>query len=433
MAKKRVLVFPCGTEIANEIISSLNHNKTFETVLASSVAGTYCDFWGKPVYLLPYVTSELFLDELNKIIESQQISFIFPAHDDAALVLSQLSDLLKAKLVGQNNQVTEIVRFKDRTYDFFYNFLPLPKIFENFDKVSTLPVFVKPKKGQGSFNTFLIKTKIDADRFLDQYNPQDFVIMEYLPGDEYTIDCFSETGKLVYYGARTREKTIKGISVVSFLVEDAFLNHQFEDYATTISTKMNMHGVWFYQMKKDRDGNLRLLEIGPRVAGTMMLNRARGVNLVEMALYQSAGFSISTSYNSQTNVGVGRALAPVYKHTYSYTALYVDFDDTLYLDESFINTDLMKLIFQCKNRHIPVHLITKNQKNNLNQVLEQYGLINVFSSIIQINPGEKKVAFMETGSMLIDDSFAERKEAIEAGFYALGVDAVNVLFERRDS
>jgi len=40
--KKKVLVFPCGTEIANEIIASLEKNKIFEVVLASSESQSYC-------------------------------------------------------------------------------------------------------------------------------------------------------------------------------------------------------------------------------------------------------------------------------------------------------------------------------------------------------------------------------------------------------
>jgi predicted ATP-grasp superfamily ATP-dependent carboligase len=430
MTKAKVLVFPCGTEIANEIFASLHQNKTFDVVLASSVSGTYCDFRGKDIHLLPYVTDEKFFDELCNLVKREQISYIFPAHDDAALVFSQLSEKIDAKIIGQSCKINEIVRYKDRTYDYFRNNLPIPQIYQSLDDVLTYPVFVKPKKGQGSFSAFPILNKTEAKRFSIQYDPQDFVIMEFLQGDEYTIDCFSDKGKLVYFSARTREKTTNGISVISFLVDDAFLISQFKKYAGIISESVSMHGVWFFQMKKDRAGNLKLLEIGPRVAGTMMLNRARGVNLVEMALYQSAGFDVSIAHNSQVGVGVGRALAPVFLHKYIYSALYVDFDDTLYLDDSFVNTDLIKLIFQCKNKYIPVHLITKNQKKNLEHVLTEYGLRSVFSSIIHLNSNDRKSDFMVGRAMLIDDSFKERKEAIEAGFYALSVDAVNVLFEQ---
>ena len=430
MTKAKVLVFPCGTEIANEIFASLYQNKTFDVVLASSISGTYCDFRGKNVHLLPYVTDENFLEELCNLVRKEQISYIIPAHDDAALVLSQLSKKIDARIIGQSQNINEIVRYKDRTYDYFLNDLPIPKIYQSLDDVLVYPVFVKPKKGQGSISAFPILNKNEAKRFTIQYNPQDFVIMEYLQGGEYTIDCFSDNGKLVYCCPRTREKTVNGISVISFMVEDTFLSSQFEQYAKIISEKLGMHGVWFYQMKKDKTEKLKLLEVGPRVAGTMMLNRARGVNLVEMALYQSAGFDISVAHNSQIGVAVGRALAPIFLHRYAYSALYIDFDDTLYLDDSRVNTDLIKLIFQCKNKHIPVHLITKHHKKKLDHVLTEYGLYSVFSSIIHLNSKDRKSDFMIGQSMLIDDSYKERKEAIDAGFSALSVDAINVLFEQ---
>lgn len=426
--KKRVLIFPSGTEIANEIIASLQHNKAFELVFASSEMDSFCSFRSQNTFFLPFVTSQFFLNEVNQLVSDQKVDFIVPAHDDVAFGLSQMELDINAKIIGQSFKVNNILRFKDKTYEFFKNLLPLGAIYSTEHPLNDFPVFVKPKKGQGSLNAFSIKDEIEYQHFIESFQADDFVIMEEFPGEEYTIDCFSDQGGLLYAGARTRDKAIQGISVSSRFVDDNELNEKFIKYAEIISKALNLHGLWFYQMKKTSKGILKLLEVAPRVSGTMMLNRARGINFVELALYQAQGYRVEVISNS-VQVSVGRSLEPVYNHNYQFDNLYVDFDDTLFLDESYINIGLMKLIFQCKNKSIPIHLITKNKKNNLSKVLHAYGITNIFDSIIHLTNEDCKVDYMESSGILIDDSFVERKQAIKAGIYALGIDAVNTLIE----
>jgi hypothetical protein len=420
-----VLVFPCGTEIANEIIHALKYNKYFKVKLASSEKMSYCNFRNQHIHFLPYVTNENFLRELKKIVSEENIDFIVPAHDDVAFALSQIEDDIEINIIGQNVKINEIVRFKDKTYAYFKDTLPIADMYEKESDI-VFPIFVKPKRGQGSQDSFLIKDQSEFDRFKALYRADDFVWMEYLEGEEFTIDCFSDNGELLYAGGRTREKMTRGISVQSTFVTDSILNEQFQIYADIISRKMQMHGLWFYQMKRDINGSLKLLEIGSRVSGTMMLNRARGVNFVELALFQKLGFSVEVVFNNM-EVSLGRALVPKYKTNLEYENLYIDFDDTLFLDESYINADLMKLIFQAKNENKKVYLITKNKKNNLTKALHQFGISHIFDDILHINDTDKKVHYMKQNSLLVDDSFQERKEAIKSGFYAFGNDALDVL------
>ncbi len=426
MQKYNVLIFPCGTEIANEVINSLANNKYFKTKFASSEIDSYCTFNGQEVHYLPYVTDKSFENHLMNIIKNEKIDFIVPAHDDVAFALSQI-EKIETKVIGQSRFINELVRFKDKTYKYFKNIIPIADIYKDENEI-IFPCFIKPKKGQGSQNAFLVKNKQDFEYYKTRYRLNEFIFMEYLSQEEFTIDCFSHKGNLLYAGGRTREKTTRGISVKSTFISDKFLNQKFHEYANIISQKLNMHGVWFYQMKLDKEGKLKLLEIGPRVSGTMMLNRARGVNFIELALYQKLGYDVEVIYND-IEVSLGRALVPKYKTNIEYKRLYVDFDDTLLIDEKYINSDLMKLIFQVKNENKEVILITKNKKNNLSKILHKFGITNLFDDIIHIKDSDKKINYMIMNSLLIDDSFAERKEAIENGIYAIGIDNINVLFK----
>lgn len=428
MKNYNVLVFPCGTEIANEIINSLKSNKYFKLLFASSEGTSYCNFRAKEISVLPYVTDDNFLNELKNLIFTKQVDFIIPAHDDVAFTLSQIENFIQAQIIGQSKFVNDVVRFKDVTYEYFHDILPLGKVFDSQPIEEEFPIFVKPKRGQGSFNSYKLVSSDEFISFFHQNNINDFVVMEYLSGEEFTIDCLSDNGNLLYFGARTREKTSRGISIQSTFITDKKLNEQFEKYAKIITENLNMNGIWFYQMKFDKYNDLKLLEIGPRVSGTMMLNRARGVNFIELALYQKLGFDIEVIFND-IEISLARALIPVYKHKIQYENLYIDFDDTLFLEERYINQDIVKLIFQTKNQDKNVYLITKNKKFNLTKTLHKFGITNIFDEIIHIHENEKKADYMKTNSLLIDDSFVERKEAKFAGHYVFGLDNFNILME----
>ena len=272
MKEYNILIFPCGTEIANEIINSLVNHKYFKLCFASSESASYCHFRNQEIDILPFVTDKNFESKLSDIVEKKNIDFIIPAHDDVAYVLSQIEKNLKAKVIGQSKQVNDIVRFKDLTYDYFGGILPLARIYKSEPNLMDFPLFTKPKKGQGSLNAEKLNTIDEYNNFFSINNRNDFVLMEYLTGQEFTIDCFSDNANLLYYGARTREKITRGISVQSTFVNDKVLNAQFSKYAQIISKSLNISGIWFYQMKFDKNNELQLLEIGPRVSGTMRGN-----------------------------------------------------------------------------------------------------------------------------------------------------------------
>lgn len=246
MKQYNVLVFPCGTEIANEIISALENNKYFRLYFSSSDDRTYCNYLGKPVYKLPYVNEVNFISELRDLVNRLKIDFIIPANDDVALILSQTEDL-EPIVVGQSREVNEIVRFKDKTYEYFSDILPIAKIYKCEEDLE-FPIFVKPKRGHGSKKSFVIKNMREFRSFKELYSFDDFVYMEFLEGDEFTIDCFSDNGNLLYSGARLRERIKRGISVQSAYVTDDKLQKIFRNFAEKISNKLNLHGLWFYQM-----------------------------------------------------------------------------------------------------------------------------------------------------------------------------------------
>jgi hypothetical protein len=235
------------------------------------------------------------------------------------------------------------------------------------------------------------------------------LILEYLSGDEFTIDCFCDRQDgLLFCGGRKRVRTRSGISVASELVGDK----QFLDYAKAIAEIIEFHGAWFFQLKKDAKGMYKLLEVAPRIAGAMAIHRVLGINFPLLSIYEQERIPIKIMTN-QCNVIMDRAFINRYKHDIAYNTVYVDLDDTLILKNQ-VNLQLVRFLYQCINRRVKVILMTRHD-GDLEQVLRKHRLSGLFDEVLHLDRSTAKSAFISDASgIFIDDSFSERQEASQS-------------------
>jgi len=403
---KRTLVFPGGTEIGLEIYKSLVNCKEVILYSAGSDVPNHAPYVFKRHLFVPDIYSGDWLAVLNRIIAEHKIEYIFPAHDDVIIALAQNEEKVNAKIVSSPLATCQICRSKLKTYERFKHLLPVPKTFKNISDIESFPVFVKPDRGQGSINTYKAVDKDTLRAFLKII--PDPIIMEYLPGKEYTIDCFSHRKYgLLFCSGRERISIKSGISMASKPVE----NNIFYEYANIISNELELYGAWFFQLKADGSGKLKLLEIAPRISGTMATHRVLGVNFPLLSIYEKEGFDIEIMINSY-EVEINRSLQNRYKHNIKYKNVYVDLDDTLILNNR-INTQLIKFLYQCLNNGHRIILITRTV-NDIKTVLDKFRINGLFDEIICLKKGESKADYIKPeDSIFIDDSFSERKEVFE--------------------
>ncbi|GJM70147.1 hypothetical protein HMSSN036_23630 [Paenibacillus macerans] len=227
--KKNVLVFPCGSEIGLEINRALANSIHVELFGGSSVLNH-----GKYVYKnfidgLPFVDSPYFIEELNNVVDKYNIDLIYPAHDSVLLELSKRSNELKCNVVASSYETCSICRSKGKTYHLFEDKLSTPKVYSDSTTIDSYPVFLKPDIGEGARGTKIAYSKEDVDFYISKNNS--LLILEYLPGKEYTIDCFTDgRGELRFVGGRERAR-IQGISVHTTPVSDT----RFFELATIIN------------------------------------------------------------------------------------------------------------------------------------------------------------------------------------------------------
>ncbi len=399
--KLNILVFPGGTEIGMEIHKGLSQCKDIRIFSAGADVTNHAPYVFAQHDVVPNVDDPSWMVSLNKIVTKHKIDYIYPAHDDVVVALAQNARKLNAKIVSSPLQTCSVTRSKSKTYDLMSDVIPTPGIYGNLETIE-YPVFVKPDKGQGSQHTHLVTNSEQLHQLLRE--DREYIVIENLPGEEYTVDCFSDReAGLLFCGGRQRIKTKSGISVASKSVQ----NDEFVAYADAISKKLTFYGAWFFQLKKDRHGINKLLEIAPRIAGTMAVHRVQGVNFALLSIYEQARVPVEILM-SNGGIEISRALVNRYSCQPNYSAAYVDLDDTLILN-GMVNVCLIRFLYQCINKGIRVNLITKHS-DDLNQTLEKYRLAEIFDEVIHLEQSDDKAEYIrENDAILIDDSFDERK------------------------
>lgn len=406
--KKRVAVFPAGSEIGLEINRALKYSTHFEVYGFTSVADHSAYVYKNYVEGLPYYTKPDFIEKLNQVLEKYQIDFLYPALDDLLLYLTEHEDEIHAKVVTSDLNTIQICRSKEKTYDFFADCEFVPKSYHSIEEIEEYPVFIKPDIGQGSQGAKLIHNQKELEYALEENRK--IVICEYLSGEEYTIDCFTDNkGKLIVSKMRNRNRVRTGISVNSRLLP---MSEEVNKIAEKINERLRLRGAWFFQLKRGEKGEFRLLEIAPRIAGTMGLSRNTGVNYPLLTLFTAMGRDISIIHNDY-GLEVDRAFISRFKTDIQYDTVYVDLDDTIVLGEK-VNTFLMMFLYQCVNEKKKIILITKHLRVVKDTLEHNRISLKLFDEIIHLKDEDKKSAHMtEEKAIFIDDSFAERKDVAD--------------------
>ncbi|MBQ5522502.1 MAG: ATP-grasp domain-containing protein, partial [Oscillospiraceae bacterium] len=423
---KNILVFPAGTEIAFEIHDALKNSKFVRLFGATSVP-CHAEFvFQTCVTGLPFVDDPALIPALNRVIDAYGIDYVYPAHDSALLRFSEERDALHAKVVASARETVGICRSKTRTYRFLRGAPYLPAFYGSPDEIPGYPVFIKPAVGQGSQGARIIRDRSHLEEALSE--GQEYTICEYLPGEELTVDCFTDRhGSLLVVSPRSRERIRAGIAVRS---RNLPLTEDLQSIAEDINRRLSFNGAWFFQVKKNAAGQFRLLEIAPRIAGTMGLTRNLGINMPLLTLYNFWGIDVSLIPNRE-DLLLDRAFISRFQTDLSYSSVYVDFDDTLIV-RGKVNAFLMMFLYQAFNQGKRLCLLTRHSTDIFADLEKACIPSSLFSEIIRLDEAGAKTDYIAPDSIFIDDSFSERKRVRDAlGIPVFDLDMVESLIDWR--
>lgn len=426
MEEKNILIFPAGSEIGLEIFNALKYQKYLQ-VFGGTSGEDHTQYLYKNIIRLPYISDEDFIDKLNEQIEKYNIDYIFPAYDFVQCCLMEHAQKIHACIISAKREVVSICRNKQKTYEFLGDVWYRPKFYNDINSVATYPVFIKPKEGQGSEGVHKVMNEKELVYYLQ--NDNTYVICEYLGGKEYTVDCFTdEMGTLRISKTRIRNKIKNGISVAAEIVED---DSEFVRIAEDLNSRFDFRGAWFFQVKRNEAGCLKLLEVSPRISGTMGLSRNMGINFPMLSLYLHMGIHVEIVDNDYS-IAVDRSLISRYKIDIEYDTAYVDFDDTLII-KGKVNVKLLAFLYQLKNNAKKIVLLTKHVGDIYEELEKYYIDKRIFNEIILMDKTQNKADYIDNNnSIFIDDSFMERKKVyIAKQIPVFDLDSVEALIDWR--
>ncbi|WP_296876840.1 ATP-grasp domain-containing protein [Thomasclavelia sp.] len=424
MAKDNILIFPAGTEISFEIFNALKNSKFVTLFGGTSIDDHSLMVYERIITGFPFVDDPDFIPFLNKIIDKYDIDYVYPAHDSVVMNLTENREKINANIITTELETVEICRSKEKTYKYLKDENFIPEIYSACE-CKKFPVFLKPKVGQGSKGARIIWSKEE----LKIYYTDTDIICEYLPGEEITVDCYTGCrNELKVISPRSRLRIRNGIAVKS---ENIKLTDEIRQIAEIINSRFKFLGAWFFQLKRDSADNYKLLEISPRIPGTMGLSRNRGINFPLLSIYANKGIDCSIITNDYSIV-LDRAFINRYKLNINYNKVYVDLDDTLIINEK-INVTLMSYLYQCINKNISIFLLTRHAKN-VDATLKKHKISKeIFENIYHIGSAKSKAEYIDPkNSIFIDDSFAERNDVKnKLGIYVFDIDMIECLIDWR--
>jgi ATP-grasp in the biosynthetic pathway with Ter operon len=423
-----ILVYPAGYDSSLEILLGLKDVMNLKVIGATNRVDHSRMLFENLYENFPSIRDDHFISELNQLIEKEKIDLILPTHDTILVFMAKNADKINTKLAIPGLQQAEICRSKKKIYDLFQAYPFCPLVFKDLGLIENFPVYAKLDEGQGSKGAFMVQNKSQLEEIKD---PENFVVTEYLPGEELTIDCFTDRhGEVKFVGPRVRLRVFDGVCVNSHSVP---LTEEIQDIAKIVSDNIKIRGSWYFQLKKDAAGHYKLLEASVKIAGNMNLFRGIGVNFPLLMVYDYLDYDVDIIKNDY-KIEVDRALTNRYFTDLEYNTIYIDFDDTITKKER-VNASVMQFLYYQKNKKRRIILITKHA-HEINQTLDNLAIHkSIFDEIIHIDMADEKHSYIkETENVIfIDNAYGERmKVKKNLGIPVFDVDAIGTLIDWRE-
>lgn len=435
MTKQNVLVFPSATYPAIQIIDCLKNNPRFHIIAGASYPNHSEFICEDSMINIPYIDSPNFWNVFCELIVSRSIDFIIPTDETAAMLLKEREGEFDAIVVCSPYETAKLCRYKMLTYKALDGEKYIPNIYyeDHLEEINDFPVFIKPNISQGSKGVALINNKEELERV---ENLENYVISEYLPGTEYTVDCFTnKEGRLLFCNPRIRTRLMNGITARG---NDVELTSEFKEIINSLNSKIQFRGYWYVQLKRDKESQLKLLEICTRFAGSFAISKGKGVNLPLLALCDFSDLDTEVIKNNYT-VECDKTYIDRYRLKMFYNHVYIDYDDTVTTKGGkAVNPYVIAYLYECKYKGIKLSLITRHKDTYNEEVSVSFRRLSIsdliFDEIIELGWDEHKRDVIKdyTNSIFIDNSFKERKEIHEAfGIPVFDISNMDCLFDWR--
>ena len=317
-----ILMTGGGAPGAAGIINCLKQEPGFNIITGDINPDAVGKFLTADFVKLPVASDPGFATTVREICIKKKIQVVMPLVTKELLPFAKEMDRFNEagiKLLVSPFSSLEIANDKSRLYQFLeWRDIPVPAYrvvqtvpqFEEAVKdlgYPAKPVCFKPSVSNGSRGFRVIDERVDELDLLFNFKPvstyigfdqakrilssgifPELLVSEFLPGDEFSVDCLADHGEAVLVVPRLRKRMISGISVEGEFTRD----ENMIAYCRDIIRELKLHGNIGIQVKRSAAGKFLILEINPRVQGTISAALGAGINLPVLAVKQELGLQI---------------------------------------------------------------------------------------------------------------------------------------------
>jgi predicted ATP-grasp superfamily ATP-dependent carboligase len=231
---------------------------------------------------------ECFVEFVANAAESRGIDVVLPVGQVSTAALARHRDRLPETLgvaVAPWPSV-EIALSKRRTVALAAELgLRVPAVHDDPSTVRTFPVVAKRVTGSGDVRYANIPADLEG---LDD----SWVVQEYVPGEGYGLFALFDRGepRALFMHRRVRElPSTGGASTAAESIEDPRLS----ELGVRLLRGLDWHGLAMVEFKRDRrDGDYTLMEVNPKLWGSVALAIEAGVDFPVLAARLAAGHVI---------------------------------------------------------------------------------------------------------------------------------------------
>lgn len=271
-------------------------------------------------YQVPRVDDESYIDKIYEICIKENVDIIIPFMSAELPLFIKNRDKFNKKgiivSVSEGNSVS-IANNKFKLYEFMKkNDIPVCKFcavrsLKELDRAFKYlgypkkAICVKATESSGSRgirivdpsksrfdilfnekpNSFFISYEELKEILSEKDNFPEMMAMEYLPGEEFSVDLLADKGKVLYICGRESNQILASIPQESTL----FKNETAYEICKKIVEKLKIDGNADFDFKYDENGKPVLMEINPRIAATMLIFKEGGLNLPYLRVKQLLG------------------------------------------------------------------------------------------------------------------------------------------------
>jgi carbamoyl-phosphate synthase large subunit len=277
-----VAVTAVGGGVGQSIVKALQETEYSVVGVNSEVLGVGC-YATTRSYLGPYAADLKFADRLLEICSKEKCRVLFPGIDAELAPLSNNVKKFSAEgiiPVISDKEVIDIAGDKLETSRFLEkNNFPHPQTFKlkDFGFELDFPIVLKPQKGgHRSIGQLKVNNRKEFDWYTSQVNLDNYVVQEFIEGEEYTCGTVSLEECCVGVILMKRELR-NGDTVKAFVVKDEKL----AAFIKRVINTLKPFGACNVQLKVRNDVPY-VFEFNARCSGTTASRALAGFNEPKM-------------------------------------------------------------------------------------------------------------------------------------------------------